>query len=391
MKEIILVKEGEITLKGLNRASFESKMIKNIKHRLKSLGEFKYEYNQSTITVEPVDENADIDEAMDRISRVFGIVAYSRAAVAEKDFENIKKVTKEYLGEDLAKAKTFKVNAKRSDKKFPMKSPEIMRELGGYILSLYPHLKVDVNNPELTVTVEIRERAFVRGNQLPGQGGLPVGTSGKAAVLMSGGIDSPVATYMMAKRGLALMAIHFASPPYTSVRAEMKVKTLVRKVSRYCGRTLTAVVPFTEIQEAIKDNIPEEYFTLVMRRLMMTIAERIALENGCSALITGESLGQVASQTVKALAVTNESVNIPVFRPLIGMDKTEIIKIARQIDTFDTSVLPYEDCCTVFTPRHPKTRPDLEEVKKAQSRVDFTEMINAAVAGTKYEAITFED
>lgn len=384
MKEIILIKEGEIALKGLNRSNFEDKLVKNIKFRLRDLGKFSFLKSQSTLTIEAQSEDADLDEAVRRIQKVFGVVAFSRCAVSEKNLDKIKETAVTYLCDELRSARTFKVDAKRSDKTFPFKSPEIMCEVGEAILTAFPHLKVDVHNPDVKVTVEIRERAYVRGNQQKGVGGLPVGTAGKAAVLMSGGIDSPVAAYMMAKRGLQLQAVHFAAPPYTSERAEMKVTELVRKVSAYAGRILLCVVPFTEIQEHIKDECPEELFTLIMRRLMMEIATRIAVENECSALITGESLAQVASQTLPALAVTNEATPLPVFRPCIGLDKQEIIKTAREIDTFETSILPYEDCCTVFTPRHPKTRPTLEEVKAAQNAVDWEDMIKRAVENTRY-------
>ena len=387
MKEIILIKEGEIALKGLNRSNFEDRLVKNIKFRLRDLGKFNFLKSQSTLTIEAQDEDTDLEEAVSRIQKVFGVVAFSRCAVSEKDLDKIKETAVSYLRDELRGARTFKVNAKRSDKSFPYGSPEIMREVGAAILSAYPHLRVDVHNPEVTVTVEIRERAYVRGNQLKGVGGLPVGTAGKAAILMSGGIDSPVAAYMMAKRGLQLQAIHFAAPPYTSERAEFKVKELVKKVSAYAGRILLCIVPFTEIQEHIKDECPEELFTLIMRRLMMEIATRIAKENECGALITGESLAQVASQTLQALAVTNEATELPVFRPCIGMDKLEIIKIARDIDTFETSILPYEDCCTVFTPKHPRTRPNLEEVKAAQNAVNWEEMIQKAIKNTRFEPV----
>ncbi len=387
MKEIILLKEGELALKGLNRINFEDKLIKNIKFRLRDLGKFSFTRSQSAVAIEPANEDIDFEEAVERLKKVFGIVAFSRAAIAEKDIESIKATAKEYLDEQIMAAKTFKVEAKRSDKKFPMTSPEISREVGAHILRNYPHIKVDVHNPDLKITVEIRERAYVRGNQIKGIGGLPVGSAGKAAVLMSGGIDSPVAAYMMAKRGLQLTAVHFAAPPYTSMKAEMKVRDLVKKVSEYAGRIYFAVVPFTEIQEKIKDECPEELFTLIMRRLMMEIATRIANNDDCHALITGESLGQVASQTMLALAVTDEATPLPVFRPCIGMDKQEIIAIARQIDTFETSILPYEDCCTVFTPRHPRTRPTVEQVKEAQALVEWEELIQKAVAETKFEPI----
>lgn len=387
MKEIILLKEGELALKGLNRVNFEDKLIKNIKFRFRDLGKFTFTRSQSALAIEAESEDVDFEEAVERLKKVFGIVAFSRAAIAEKDIESIKATAKEYLHEQIMVAKTFKVEAKRSDKKFSMTSPEISREVGAHILRNYPHIKVDVHNPDLKITVEIRERAYVRGNQIKGIGGMPVGSAGKAAVLMSGGIDSPVAAYMMAKRGVQLTAIHFAAPPYTSMKAEMKVRDLVKKVSEYAGRIYFAVVPFTEIQEKIKDECPEDLFTLIMRRLMMEIATRIAEKDECHALITGESLGQVASQTLLALGVTDEATPLPVFRPCIGMDKQEIISIARQIDTFETSILPYEDCCTVFTPRHPRTRPTLEQVREAQALVDWEELIEKAIAETRYEPI----
>lgn len=385
MKEIILVKNGELALKGLNRNSFEDILIKNIRKRIRELGNFEFTKSQSTIMVDPVDDDVDLDEAVDRISRVFGIAALSRACVCEKDFDDIKRVTLEYLSEQLEDAKTFKVEAKRSDKKFAMNSPEICRELGGYLLSRFHHLSVDVHNPDLIVTVEVRDKyAFVRGNNIKGAGGMPTGTSGRAGILISGGIDSPVAAYMMAKRGIELCAIHFASPPYTSELAEMKVMELLKRVARYSGVITTYVVPFTEIQESIRDLCPEDFFTIIMRRVMMMISEKIATEQNCTALITGESVGQVASQTMSALACTDRAVEMPVFRPCIGMDKQEIIKISRQIDTFETSIQPYEDCCTVFTPKHPKTKPRLDDVLEAESKlVNLDEMMKRAIENAK--------
>lgn len=385
MKEIILVKNGELALKGLNRSSFEDKLIKNIKHRISDLGHFEFTKSQSTIMVDPLDEDIDLDEAVDRISKVFGIAALSRACVCEKNFEDIKKNAEEYLREQLEDAQTFKVEAKRSDKKFPMKSPEICRETGGYLLSKFNHLKVDVHNPDIIVTVEVRDKyAFVRGNNIKGAGGMPTGTSGRAAILISGGIDSPVAAYMMAKRGIELCAVHFASPPYTSELAEMKVMELLKRVAKYSGVITTFVVPFTKIQEAIRDLCPEEFFTIIMRRVMMMISEKIALEQNCSALITGESVGQVASQTIYALGCTDCAVDMPVFRPCIGMDKEEIIKISRKIDTFETSIQPYEDCCTVFTPKHPKTKPHIDDVIAAEKNIEcLDELISDSINNVK--------
>lgn len=386
MKEVLLIKNGELALKGLNRSTFEDMLVKNIKRRmLASVGKFQFTKSQSTIIAEPVDEDTDFEKAVETLSRVFGIAAFSRAAVTEKDFESIKATALEYLGDELRQVKTFKVNAKRSDKKFPMTSPEICREVGAHLLRNIKTLSVDVHNPDITVTVEVRDKnVFIHGNQIKGAGGMPVGSAGRVSLLVSGGIDSPVAGWMMAKRGLQLNAIHFAAPPYTSKRAEMKVHDLVSIVAKYSGRVNFAVVNFTEIQETIKEKCPEELFTIIMRRLMMKIAIRIAKRDGCGALVTGESLGQVASQTLGAIACTDAVSDMPVFRPLIGMDKDEIITISRKIGTFETSILPYEDCCTVFTPKHPRTRPTLELIEKAESAVDFSEMIDRAVEGTRF-------
>ena len=358
MKEIILLKDGELALKGLNRNTFEDILIKNIREKLKGLGEFKFVKSQSTITVEPESEDADLDEALSRILKVFGIVGVSRAAVCEKEIGEITRTAAEYLAPELAFAKTFKVKAKRSDKKFPFDSPAICDEVGGAILSAFPHLKADMHTPDVTVNVEVRDRyAYIHGTQFRGAGGMPTGTGGRACVLISGGIDSPVAAYMMAKRGVKLTAVHFASPPYTGELAEEKVHALLGKVAAYAGRINLFTVHFTELQEAIRDFCPEEMFTVTMRRLMMQIASRIAVWQGCGALITGESLGQVASQTIHALQCTDACAALPVFRPCIGMDKNEIVTVSRKIDAFDISIQPYEDCCTVFTPRHPRTRP----------------------------------
>jgi thiamine biosynthesis protein ThiI len=390
MKELILVKYGEMALKGLNKKTFEDMLIKNIKRRLKPLGHFQYTSAQSTTYIKPLDEDIDLAEVSERVGKIFGIAAYCRACVCEKDFNDICEKSYEYLDTVLSCAKTFKVNAKRADKAFPMKSPEICMELGGKLLERFPHLTVDVKNPEVTVTVEIRdENAFVHAENIKGAGGLPVGSSGKAMLLLSGGIDSPVAGYMMAKRGIHIAAIHYVSPPYTSDRAQLKVEQLCQKLTDYCGGIAFYCVPFTEIQEAIKDNCPEEFFTIIMRRLMMEIAQRIAAKDNCLALITGESVGQVASQTMAAMVCTDAACRIPVFRPCVGMDKTEIIEIARKIDTFDTSVLPYEDCCTVFTPKHPKVRPVLADVEKAQNSFDFEPLIQKAVEGTELKTFNY--
>ena len=388
MKEVILIKDGELSLKGLNRSVFEDKMISTIKRRIKRYGDFSVTKSQSTVYIEPAGDTFDFEGALDCISRVFGIAAFSRAGVCEKDMEVILNTAPAYLKSTLEGVKTFKVEAKRADKKFPCTSPQICELLGGKLLEEYSHLSVDVHSPDVVITVEIREKgAYIRGNQQKGAGGLPTGTSGKAAVLISGGIDSPVAAYLMAKRGLTLFAIHFASPPYTSIRAEEKVKTLLKKVARYSGPINLAVVPFTEIQEEIGKHCPEDYFTLVMRRMMMRISSRVAADNGCFGLITGESLGQVASQTLYALGATDCVSDLPVLRPLIGMDKEEIVVISKKIDAFETSILPYEDCCTVFTPRHPHTRPKPGQCEAAEKNLDIEPLIQRAVSGIEYSFI----
>ena len=388
MKEIILIKNGELVLKGLNRNNFEDILIRNIKKSLSSLGKFSVKKAQSTIYVQPECDDFDIEDALSKIGKIFGIAAYSRACVCDKDINDILEKAVPYLTDALTSAKTFKVEAKRADKRFPLKSPEICMEVGGHLLKNFPHLKVDVHNPEITVYVEIRDfNAYIRAGQMQGAGGLPVGTAGRAAILISGGIDSPVAAWTMAKRGLELNAIHFASPPYTSPRAEQKVKNLLEKVSLYSGIIRLAIVPFTEIQQEIADKCPEDYFTLIMRRMMMRISERLARERNCLALITGESLGQVASQTLPALAATDIVCNMPTLRPLIGMDKEEIVEISRKIDTFEISIQPYEDCCTVFTPRHPKTRPTIEQCVAAEQGLDIERLIDNAVQGTVYTYI----
>ena len=385
MKEIILIKNGELALKGLNRRTFEDLLVKNMRKRLEPLGAFTYINAQSTITVEPKNPDIDLDEAVKRLLTVFGIAGLSRAASVEKDMDVICKSAREYLAPLLLGAATFKVEAKRADKAFLFNSPQICNELGGQLLEEFPHLTVDVHNPDAVITVEIRDHAaFIHGNQLKGAGGMPVGSAGTAALLISGGIDSPVAGYMMAKRGLALTAVHFASPPYTSEKAEQKVHSLLRQVSRYSGRISLYVVEFTEIQEQIKDNCPEDIFTLIMRRMMMRTAQIIAAKENAGALITGESVGQVASQTMPAIACTDAVCDIPVFRPLIGMDKDEVVAIARKIDTFDISVLPYEDCCTVFTPKHPKTRPQLGYIEACEKALKVDELVDAAAAGAKH-------
>lgn len=389
MKEIILIKNGELALKGLNRRTFEDMLVKNMRRRLDGIGKFKFTVAQSTIVAEPENESVDLDEAVERISKIFGIAGFSRAAAVEKDMETILRSAEEYLAPQLLTVRSFKVEAKRSDKKFPLKSPEICRETGGYLLRKFPHLEVDVHNPDIVVTVEVRDSsAYIHGKQLKGAGGMPTGSAGRAALLISGGIDSPVAGYMMAKRGLELMAVHFASPPYTSERAEQKVHSLLKQVSKYSGRIALFVVPFTETQELIKDNCPEEIFTVIMRRMMMRVAQKIAAKENAGALITGESVGQVASQTMQAIACTDSVCEIPVFRPLIGMDKDEVIAISRKIETFDISILPYEDCCTVFTPKHPRTRPTIDYVEECEKALDVDRLVNEAAENARFVLIS---
>ena len=384
MNDILLLKQGEIVLKGLNRKYFEQKLISNINRRLSRIGRFRVYSVQSTIYAEPLDDGIDMDEAEELMKKTFGIVAISRAAACEKDKDAILATAKEYLRGALLAAKSFKVESKRSDKSFPMTSIALSQYVGGELHDAFPHLRVDVHSPELVVNVEVRDyAAYVHANSEPAAGGLPVGVGGKAVSLLSGGIDSPVSTYMIAKRGVEIFPVHFFSFPYTSELAKQKVLDLAGELLDYCGRLTVQVVPFTHIQEEIRNKCPEELFTLIMRRFMMRIAERIALDNGCGALVTGEDLGQVASQTMEALAVTNAAVSLPVLRPLIGMDKEEIVTIARRIGTFETSILPYEDCCTVFTPRRPKTRPELAEVLEAEKALDCQALIDEAVAGVE--------
>ncbi len=380
MKEVLLLKLGEIALKGLNRKTFEDVLIKNIKRRLQGAGVFSVTSRQSTIYVEPMDQEADMDLAEERCAKVFGVVSYTRAGEAEKSLSSIQEKAAEYLRDELEEAGSFKVEAKRSDKKFPHKSPEIARETGAYLMERFPHLRVDVHHPDVTVWVEVREAAaFVHADARPGAGGIPVGSGGRGLVLISGGLDSPVAAWSMAKRGLALTAVHFASPPYTSELAHDKVVRLLQKVSEYAGRIKLVTVELTRLQEAIRDQCPEELSTVILRRYMLRAAQRVAQDEGCLCLITGESLGQVASQTLQAIACTDAVAQMPVFRPLIGTDKAEIVKTARKIDTFDTSIEPYEDCCTIFTPKHPRTKPSLEMVERGEAAIDGEALLEEAL------------
>ena len=382
MHEIILCKLGEIVLKGLNRHSFEMKLMSNIRRRTQRYGKFKIYSRQSTIYVEPVEETCDLNAAYDACKKVFGIIAIARAVPCAKEKEAIFATAKEYLGPALLAAKSFKVESKRSDKSFPMGSIQLSQWVGGALHDAFPHLTVDVHTPELTVYLEVREdAAYVHGPAESAAGGLPLGMGGHAVSLLSGGIDSPVSSYMIAKRGVQLEMIHFASPPYTSELAREKVLKLAQELTPWCGRLAVFIIPFTEIQEEIRRKCPEDHFTLIMRRFMMRLADMLARELRCRALVTGENLGQVASQTMQALAVSEDVATMPVLRPLIGLDKEEIVKIARKIGTFDTSILPYEDCCTVFTPRHPKTKPNLEEVREYEAALDIDALCDKALAG----------
>ena len=383
MNDIILLKLGEIILKGLNRRSFEQKLINNVRRRLAPIGNFKVYCMQSTIYVEAEQEGADMDAAFEALKKVFGIINLSRAAACEKDKDAIVKLAIEYLKDEMESIKSFKVESKRSDKRFPMNSEQINRELGHELLLAFPQLSVDVHDPEIKVCTEIREKAYLYSDEIMGAGGMPTGTAGRAALLISGGIDSPVAGYLMARRGLELSAVHFFSYPYTSERAKDKVIELARLVSRYSGPVRLHLVPFTDIQLAIYEQCPPKETTVLMRRLMMRIAEMWAREDGALALITGEALGQVASQTLESLCVTDDAVSMPVFRPLIGFDKDDIVAIAKKIDTFQTSILPYEDCCTVFVPQHPVTKPKVEDLRKSEAMVDFTDMIAKAMENTE--------
>lgn len=410
MKKVILVRYGEIILKGLNRPVFEDKLMGNIRKSLLGMGKVEVKRSQARIYIEPLVDEFDFDLAISRLVKVFGIVSVSIVLKITTDFEEIKKhsleLARDHVNELLKKgdfkskqtntitenettgAIGFKVEAKRGDKRFPMGSPEICMELGGYLLENIPALKVDVHHPDFVFYVEVRENTYIYCNIIPSNGGLPIGTNGKAILLLSGGIDSPVAGWMMAKRGMEIEAVHFYSYPYTSERAKYKVITLAKILSRYCYRVKLHIVPFTELQLEINEKCPEDHLTIIMRRVMMKISEQIAVKNNALALITGESLGQVASQTLHSLAVTNAVVKMPVFRPLIGMDKNEVIDIARKIDTFETSILPYEDCCTVFVAKHPKTRPRPEEVEKYEEALHIEEMIEKAINDTETMIIT---
>ena len=390
MNDIILLKLGEIVLKGLNRKGFEQKLMGNVRRRLVPYGKFKVYCLQSTVYVEAAEENVDMDAAFEAVQKVFGVVKVSRAAPCEKDKDAIARKAIEYLHDDMLRARSFKVESKRSDKSFPMSSIQLSQYVGGELAEAYPQCRVDVHEPELTVFIEIRDlAAYIHAAPVAGAGGMPVGSNGVAVTLLSGGIDSPVSTYMIAKRGVRLIPVHFFSFPYTSQQAKDKVVELARLLTQYCGRMTLEVVPFTHIQEEIRDKCPEEFFTLIMRRFMMRIAERIALSNGAKAIVTGENLGQVASQTMEAMASTQAVIDLPVLQPLVGMDKEEIVQMSRKIGTFDTSILPYEDCCTVFTPPHPKTKPNVEEVREMEAALDIEGLCRRAMEGREFIRVRY--
>ncbi len=382
MRDIILLKQGEMVLKGLNKHRFDQRLQANIRYRIRDCGKFKVYSRQSIVYVEPADDNADVDAAFEALKTVFGIITLTRAASCEKTKEAVTALAVEYLRDAMQSAGSFKVETRRGDKSFPMTSIELSQYVGGELSEAYPDVRVDVHNPELTVNIEIRDyAAFVHGASVPGAGGMPLESNGRAVTLLSGGIDSPVSTYMIARRGVKPIPVHFFSFPYTSQQAKDKVVELAHILTQYCGSMTIEVVPFTHIQEEIRDKCPERYFTLIMRRFMMRIADYIAKSNACGAIITGENLGQVASQTMEAMAVSQAVTDLPVLQPLVGMDKEDIVRIARKIGTFDTSILPYEDCCTVFTPRHPETKPTVEEVAEAESALDVEALISEAVSG----------
>ena len=390
MREMILCKLGEVVLKGLNRRSFEDKLIGNLRRRTAKCGSFRIYSKQSTIYVEPVNDESNLAAAYAACKQVFGVIAVSRALPCEKDVQAIIRTAKDYLAPEFARAKDFKVESKRADKTFPLTSIQLSQQVGGALHQAFPTCEVNVHDPELVVHIEIRDdAAYVHGPAEEGAGGLPIGMGGVAVSLLSGGIDSPVSSYMIAKRGVKLEMVHFFSPPYTSDEAKEKVLSLAKLLVPWCGRLTVQIVPFTEIQEEIRRNSPEEFFTLIMRRFMMRISQRVADQVKAKALVTGENLGQVASQTMEALRVTEDVVDLPVLRPLIGMDKEEIVRLSRKIGTFDTSILPYEDCCTVFTPRHPRTKPNLDEVREAEAVLDIEGLIDRAMTNREFVRIKF--
>lgn len=385
MKNVFLIKYGELAIKGKNRHLFENKLVTNVKRNLKEIGEFIVTKEQGRIMVEPVENDyIDVESVIDKLGRIFGIVGIAYGIKDEEvSFEAVKRLAHVQMEQVVGdKQVTFKVDTRRADKRFPMTSMEVSCELGAYLLDEFKDaVKVDVRKPEVTLMVEIRNHTYVYVKTYKGAGGMPYGTNGKATLLLSGGIDSPVAGWMVAKRGVEVDAVYFHAPPYTSDRAKQKVVDLAKKVSMYTGSLKLHVVNFTDIQLKIYERCPHEELTIIMRRIMMYIAEAIAKQNGSMSLITGESIGQVASQTMHSLVVTNDAATMPVFRPLIGFDKEEIVQIAKRIDTFETSIQPFEDCCTIFVAKHPETKPKLEYIKKSEALLDdiIGEMIEKAI------------
>lgn len=371
-----VISYGEIGLKGDNRLFFEGKLVKNIRESLKDLGRCEIKRTWGRIMVESDGESHRIEE---KLSKIFGIMSYSPVLTCSKNMEEIKETVKASLGGKLTDGASFKVETRRSDKSFPLNSPEINGALGGYVLTEFPGIRVDVHKPDITIHIEIREKALIYSKKFKGLGGLPVGTGGKGMALLSGGIDSPVAAWMLMKRGVTTEGIYFHSFPYTGDKAKEKVIDLARILSKYSNGFKLHVINFTPIQQVIGEKCPDEMVTIIMRRMMMRIAQKVAVRRRCKILITGESVGQVASQTLESLNATNAVITLPVMRPLIGMDKLEIIDRAQSIGTFETSILPYEDCCGLFVPKHPKTKPTLEEAVQGEEGVDWNPLIEEAV------------
>jgi len=385
MENIILIRYEEIFLKGLNKNIFENRLVDNIKRKLSNMGSIRVRKSQSRIYVESGNSDFDVEEAIIRLRKIFGIASVSPVVKVPSDYEVIKDTAIKVVGDLLEKNsyETFKVEARRGDKNFPLNSPQICAEIGAHVLRNFPRLKVNVHYPDFILYIEVREETYLYSQIIPGARGLPTGTGGRATLLLSGGIDSPVAGWMIAKRGVDMEAVYFHSYPYTSDRARDKVIKLAEKISEWSMGIRLHIVPFTEIQLEINQKCPHEYLTIIMRRYMMKIAQRIAEKNGSLALVTGEAIGQVASQTMESMLVTNHAVSLPVYRPLIGMDKNEVIEIARKIDTFDTSILPYEDCCTVFVAKHPVTKPSLSKTLEYEKVLDEERLINEALSNTE--------
>ncbi|MGL5507666.1 MAG: tRNA uracil 4-sulfurtransferase ThiI [Paraclostridium sp.] len=392
MYNIIIVKYGEIGVKGKNRYLFENKLIKNTKNMLKTIGDFKVYKEYGRIYVDLGEYKEDYEEVLEEVKKVFGVVGVCPAVRAEKDYNRLKEIALDLLEEKIdSGAKSFKVTSRRGDKSFELTSQEMSRDIAGYLVStVKDRIAVDVRNPEVTINCELRENhVMVYSDTVPGYGGLPIGTNGRAMSLLSGGIDSPVASWMVAKRGVEIEAIHFHSYPFTSEKSQEKVRDLAQILAKYCGKVRLHKVNLLEIQKAIGTSCKEEEMTIISRRFMMQIAQRVGEKRFCDALVTGESIGQVASQTIQGLTCTNASVTLPVFRPLIAMDKSEIIKIAQNIGTFETSVIPEEDCCTVFSPKKPVTKPKLDRIEKSEEKLEAEKLIQDAIDNMEVEVFEF--